>query len=659
MSPATGQPPGRDARPAPQAGAVALLPGADGVVVGRVARPRGTQGRVETPHGVRPWPVQGVALPLRATSVTEATQLVAALRRELTPLALREALQTLGEATGVSTLAQLLLDREDAAARAAVITAAVDEDDTVTLDGHIARLRSEAERVAHRHARAAQVADERALAALHIAQRELKTLGMTTAPPDPALVHVLERLARGGPPPSPDWAAALSPRASDRRGLATGAARALANLGVWDGHEDAALLRSGLLAPWPADALAAIPSAPQWPARRCALAFRAIDSLDPHEIDDALHAAWDGDDVALTVAIASPALWVAAGSAVDRRARRQGSTVYHPRHTVPMLPGAVSEAASLTPGGARPALVFELRIPPEGPASLRSCYEATVSVTEALTYDQVDHALAQPEPAPWLTALRAAAERGEASRIANGAYLLYRADIEVRAATHEPPVLRPAPQSSLARRLVAESMVQTCATVARWARDRALALPYRTQRIRPDPPLPPGLYTEPADVQTMLGHLGAARAGPQAGRHDILGVDAYVQVTSPLRRYADLLAHQQLLAHLRGDPPPRSGAEITAVMAEQRAAVRQARAHAKRGQRYFQLLALAREGLGASVRAQVVRAGSGGGRNIAVDVDRVLEIELPGYLGPVGTWLDLKVTEVDAGDGRVRVAPAA
>ncbi len=36
--------------------------------------------------------------------------------------------------------------------------------------------------------------------------------------------------------------------------------------------------------------------------------------------------------------------------------------------------------------------------------------------------------------------------------------------------------------------------------------------------------------------------------GPHAG----LGLEVYTQVTSPLRRYADLLAHQQLRAYLKG-----------------------------------------------------------------------------------------------------------
>jgi exoribonuclease II len=39
-------------------------------------------------------------------------------------------------------------------------------------------------------------------------------------------------------------------------------------------------------------------------------------------------------------------------------------------------------------------------------------------------------------------------------------------------------------------------------------------------------------------------------------RHASLGLDTYTQVTSPIRRYTDLLAHFQIKAHLRGDTLP-------------------------------------------------------------------------------------------------------
>jgi len=44
-----------------------------------------------------------------------------------------------------------------------------------------------------------------------------------------------------------------------------------------------------------------------------------------------------------------------------------------------------------------------------------------------------------------------------------------------------------------------------------------------------------------------------SRPSTAPGRHSGLGLDVYVQVTSPLRRYLDLLAHQQIRAHLKGE----------------------------------------------------------------------------------------------------------
>jgi exoribonuclease-2 len=53
-----------------------------------------------------------------------------------------------------------------------------------------------------------------------------------------------------------------------------------------------------------------------------------------------------------------------------------------------------------------------------------------------------------------------------------------------------------------------------------------------------------------------------SRQSTAPGRHTGLGLDVYVQVTSPLRRYLDLLAHQQIRAYLRG-VEPLSTTEVT------------------------------------------------------------------------------------------------
>jgi exoribonuclease-2 len=74
-------------------------------------------------------------------------------------------------------------------------------------------------------------------------------------------------------------------------------------------------------------------------------------------------------------------------------------------------------------------------------------------------------------------------------------------------------------------------------------------LPFTTQD-------PPESDERPDDLAGMYSLRRAFRASEYStlpGPHAGLGMDAYVQATSPLRRYLDLVVHQQLRAHLRGE----------------------------------------------------------------------------------------------------------
>lgn len=651
-----------------EVGSLLLLDSATGPILARVVRGKRNETRIETDAGVRTLAEaeRWLPLPLRASTLAQAEAQVTGLRARVAPNDIKMLLEALtDEATTVGAITEALLSARGPEDRAATLIALADAAGEVVVNGHTVRRRTEAEISARETEHAATRAASVCLDELNKARAALLTFGQLQGDASAALADYLEAMATGGAAPSPGWERALLGRsgriggARSGRSLASGAARALADLQIWDGHEDLALLRSGLLAPWPAPAnrgLAAQPSVPAGGLPTCPYPLRAIDSVDPDEVDDALWATREGDHIRLVVAFASPSLWLTPNTPADLEARKRGVTLYHPRHIGPMLPSTLLDQSSLTVNGPRPALVCELLIGAEGIGSLDRIYEAEVTLTEALVYDDVQLTLEGDAPLPdWLEALRESTRRGEAARIAAGAYLLYRPDIEVRAPPHKTATLRPAPQSTLARRLVAESMVQACAAIGERMRGAGVALPYRTQQIRPDPPLPAGFYVEPADVQSMLGHLGAAKTGARAGRHDILGVESYVQISSPLRRYPDLVAHYQLIAWLRGQKTPFDRGHIDSVLKNQRSAVRERRAAGRRGQRYFQLLGLAREGLGAKLRAQVIRAGGPQGRSVAFDGDRVLQIDLPGYLGPVGTWLALEVVEVDAADGKLRV----
>jgi exoribonuclease-2 len=104
---------------------------------------------------------------------------------------------------------------------------------------------------------------------------------------------------------------------------------------------------------------------------------------------------------------------------------------------------------------------------------------------------------------------------------------------------------------------VAEAMILAGAVVAAHGQVHGLALPYRSQLPSTLPPpdvlgaLPPG----PVRHAALKQGLSRGFTTPTPSPHFSLGLEAYVQATSPIRRYGDLLVQRQLALLADGQPP--------------------------------------------------------------------------------------------------------
>jgi exoribonuclease II len=72
-------------------------------------------------------------------------------------------------------------------------------------------------------------------------------------------------------------------------------------------------------------------------------------------------------------------------------------------------------------------------------------------------------------------------------------------------------------------------------------------------------------------------------------RHASLGLDMYAQITSPIRRYGDLIAHFQIKAHLRGAELPFSIPQMQEVLATLSSTVYEAVLVERQTNRYWSL----------------------------------------------------------------------
>jgi exoribonuclease-2 len=97
--------------------------------------------------------------------------------------------------------------------------------------------------------------------------------------------------------------------------------------------------------------------------------------------------------------------------------------------------------------------------------------------------------------------------------------------------------------------VVREMMLLAGEAAARFAFKNGIAFPYACQQ-KPDFPsvIPDGLAGKYTCIRSMHSRVMSAIPSAHAG----LGLAMYSQVTSPLRRYGDLVAHQQLRAFIDG-----------------------------------------------------------------------------------------------------------
>lgn len=263
----------------------------------------------------------------------------------------------------------------------------------------------------------------------------------------------------------------------------------------------------------------------------------AIDDEGNRDPDDAI--SFDGEW--LWVHIADAAAMAPPASELDLAARERGATLYLPEGVRPMLPEAAIDHLGLGLASESPALSFGVKIAEDGTLEDVTVTPSRVRVTR-LTYAEAENHLDE-EP---LASIRRVTDAFRARRIAEGAAIIRIPEVSVKVRDGRVE-LRPLPDH-VSRQIVTEAMLATGEAAARFAGNEGIAFPYSTQP-------PPEERPEGEDLASQFAfrrQMRPARLRSAPDHHAGVGLAAYTQVTSPMRRYLDLVAHQQLRAHLAG-----------------------------------------------------------------------------------------------------------
>ncbi len=322
-----------------------------------------------------------------------------------------------------------------------------------------------------------------------------------------------------------------------------------------------------------------------------------IDDDDTLEIDDGLSCEplKDGG-LRVRVHIAMVADFVAKGGAMDQEAASRATTVYLPETTIRMLPEVIScDRASLMENQERPVLITDLTISAGGELEAASIYPARIRIARRVDYAEADRVLetgeGEREVAESLRAMREIAERLRERRRTAGAVLMRRREPKVTVRNGEIEI-RVLDSDSPSRALVAEFMVLSNFVAARYAAENRIPIIFRVQ-------------------PEMRGEAQRPRLSLYPEFHAGVGVNYYAQLSSPIRRYADLVLQRQLVSALSNEKSrPYNVDELLTVLAGAESAEASGRELERRAKRYWILRYLERHAMDSSLAAFAFRDGA-------------------------------------------------
>ena len=342
----------------------------------------------------------------------------------------------------------------------------------------------------------------------------------------------------------------------------------LVELGFWSKHENLFLRRSQIPINFSHEVLAMaqeyLDSPPPDPDSErldlTGLKLYTIDDESTKEIDDGLSCEKleDGRE-RLWIHIADPTRLIMPGDKLDLEARKRATTLYLPTGMIPMFPSELATGPmSLIQGKVCPALSFGVILDETGKVEDYQIYPSLVKPTYRLTYEDVDEMLelglqAETE----IAAIATWAKRRQEWRRSQGSINIHMPESVIKVQNDEEIIIQVI-DDSRSRLIVAEMMILAGEVAGHYGQTHQLPLTFRGQ-AEPELPSEEELQQLPAGP---VRFCALRRCMPRSEmsitpvRHASLGLAAYTQVTSPIRRYNDLLNHFQLKAHLRGDPLP-------------------------------------------------------------------------------------------------------
>ena len=386
-----------------------------------------------------------------------------------------------------------------------------------------------------------------------------------------------------------------------------------------------------------------------------------IDDSDTRDRDDALSLETVDGGYRVGIHIADAGAIVPIEGAMNAEADRRMATLYLPERSIPMLPPTfVHDVGSLDPDHVRRAMSLLVTIDDSGQVQDYEIKPSLIRSRAAISYVEADAAIAN-ESHEWNHVLRPLSDLAQAllaRRERAGAFNVNREEMIIKVSSPTDIDVRVVARSTPARDLVSEMMVLCNSLMADYCKVNDIPASYRSQSAPDVSDL--DLYDEDGVLRPLtrlqryrlMRRFTPAVIGVTPTPHVGLGVDAYIQATSPLRRFPDLVMQRQISHFLASGEPVHSADDISSVAKRAEMQMRDLSRIEDARRRYWFLKYLMLTRLGAPDEADLFTAyvlENEPRRLAALDLDEYpfrVRAELPNTIEP-GTTVTLKLTGVD------------
>jgi len=352
-----------------------------------------------------------------------------------------------------------------------------------------------------------------------------------------------------------------------------------------------------------------------------------IDGERTRDFDDALSLEKAPQGWCLGIHITDVASYLEPGSLLDQSALERGTSLYLPERRIPMLPETLSEnTLSLLAQEPRLAVSFLVNLSEVGVIVDYNIVPSLIRIHQRLTYHEVDLHLNHEELFNNLYRLtRKLRER----RLSHGGVQLQFPDVFIFTDMQGEVRVEIEDTETPSHEIVSEAMILANSLGAKFLSENQIPALYRSQA----PPREElGIVEGRSIFQIWQNRRRLSRVllDPDPQPHWGLGLPVYTTLSSPIRRYLDIIIQRQLLAGLGNKPAPYTREDLEELLKTLEPALRRAAILKSRRLRYWLLKYLSQR-LGQKTQALVLEKYPNRYRLLLPDI--LLETEMPSPSG--------------------------